>query len=57
LLSIGSQKAQITRYRERWQKLKENAKKKQKSAKEGYSGTSITTSKIPEEDEGARSDA
>ncbi|KDQ12383.1 hypothetical protein BOTBODRAFT_34683 [Botryobasidium botryosum FD-172 SS1] len=40
---------QISRFRERWDKLKESAKRK-KSLKEGMSGA--TVSKIPEEDEG-----
>lgn len=29
------QRAQIARYRDRWQKLKENAKRKQKMARDG----------------------
>jgi len=51
-----AQRAQIVRYAERWKKLKETAKRKQRSSKDGAS-TSGPPEKIPEEDEGARSDS
>ena len=53
------QRSQITRYRERWQKLKETAKRKQRSSKDSNGNVVVPSGppeKIVEEDEGTKSD-
>ncbi|KAF9521060.1 hypothetical protein BS47DRAFT_1386757 [Hydnum rufescens UP504] len=53
------QRSQIARYRERWQKLKESAKRKQRGSKDSNGDPTLSSGspeKIVEEEEGTKSD-
>jgi len=54
-----NQRSQIARYRERWQKLKESAKRKQRGSKDSNGDPTLSSGspeKIVEEEEGTKSD-